>query len=361
MSFINQPPEFSFDLFYSSVNAYYRTAAIKAAIELGVFDVVGEGNKTLQEIATECKASDRGIRILCYFLVSIGFLKMQDDQFYMTRDMTMILSRKYPGYLGGSIDFLLSPYIMDAFKDLASVVRTGNINLSEKGGVNAPDHPQWVTFAKAMGSMMSLPSMLLADLVDTHPCRPIKVLDLAGGHGLFGIAVAERNPNAKVTCIDWANVLEVAKENAIQANVHDRIEFRAGNAFEIDYGNDYDVILLTNFLHHFDMEGCEKILAKAKESLNEYGRAFVFEFISNEDRVSPSLASTFSMMMLGTTPSGEVYSFSDMKKMFMNTGYSHVELKPIPPAMERVVVSYKNIDSFNSLNQYSKTGIPVGA
>ncbi|WP_437677699.1 methyltransferase [Sorangium sp. So ce131] len=334
------PPEFSFDLFYSTVNAYYRTAAVKAAIQLGVFDVVGEKGRTAPEIAKACEASPRGIRILCYFLVSIGFLKRRGDVFFMTRDMVMFLDKKSPGYLGGSIDFLLSPYIMDGFKDLTSVIRTGRLTLPEEGAV-AANHPQWVQFARAMAPMMSLPSLLVAELADRHPGQPIKVLDVAAGHGLFGLAIAQRNPRAHVTFLDWESVLEVARENAAKAYVTDRVSFLPGDAFSVDFGDSYDVILLTNFLHHFDQAGCEQILRRANAALKENGRVLTFEFIADEDRTSPTLAATFSMMMLGTTPAGEVYTFSDIERMFKNTGFDHVELKAIPPAMEKVVVSSK--------------------
>lgn len=340
MNFEASPITFSFDLFYTTVNAYYRTAAVKAAIELGIFDTVGEQGKTIPVIAQACGSSERGVRILCRFLVSIGFLKQRDDVFYLTRYMSMYLERKQPGYLGDTIDFLLSPYVMSAFTDLTSVVRTGKINL-DADGVIADDHPQWVKFARAMEKMMSLPSMLLAEVADPTANRPVKVLDLAAGHGLFGIEVLRRNPQAHVTFLDWGNVLEVARDNAERAGVIDRCTFVPGNAFDVDMGRDYDAVLLTNFLHHFDEEGCITIMRKVRDALAEEGRALTFEFIANEDRVSPPLASTFSMMMLGTTPAGEVYTFSDMERISRAAGYRHVEFRPIPPAMEKVVVSHR--------------------
>jgi 2-polyprenyl-3-methyl-5-hydroxy-6-metoxy-1,4-benzoquinol methylase len=334
------PPAFSFDLFYTTVNAYYRSAAVKAAIDLGVFDVVGEDGKSLDEIATACGATHRGIRILCHFLVSIGFLMKRGELFFMTRDMAVFLDRKSPGFLGGSIDFLLSPYVMDSFRELSSVIRTGRI--SQGGdGIIAPDHPQWVRFARAMAPMMSLPSLLLAEVADLHPDRPTRILDVAAGHGLFGIAIAQRNRFAQITFVDWDNVLDVARENAAAAGVADRCVFLPGDAFDVDFGGGYDAVLMTNFLHHFDEAACETILRKAHAALEDGGVALIFEFIADEGRTSPALASTFSMMMLATTPAGEVYTFADMKRLCEAAGYSEVELRPIPPAMEKVIVAHR--------------------
>lgn len=337
---MQNPAAFSFDHFYTTVNAYFRTAAVKAAIELGVFDAAGQEGRTLPEIAQATHASERGIRILCRYLVAIGFMKQDGDTYRLTREMSMFLERKSPGYLGGSIEFLLSPYIMDAFRDLTTVVRTGELTVPE-GGVVAPDHPQWVQFARAMDCMMALPSMLLAEVADPRPHRPLRVLDVACGHGRFGIAIAQRNPQAHVTFVDWDNVLGVTRDNVARAGIGSRCGFRAGSAFDVDLGEGYDVVLLTNFLHHFDEPTCGRMLRRVHAALGDGGRALTFEFVFNEDRVSPILASTFSMMMLGTTPAGEVYTFSDMKRMFEGAGFSHVEFKSIPPAQERVVVSHR--------------------
>jgi 2-polyprenyl-3-methyl-5-hydroxy-6-metoxy-1,4-benzoquinol methylase len=79
----------------------------------------------------------------------------------------------------------------------------------------------------------------------------MRVLDIAAGHGLFGIEIAKQNPHARVTGLDWAPVLRVALDNARKAGVQDRYDMLPGDAFEVDFGGPYDAVLLTNFLHHF--------------------------------------------------------------------------------------------------------------
>ena len=61
-------------LLFQTINAYQRTEALKAAIELEVFTAIGEGKTTTAEIAERCGAAERGIRILCDFLPSWVFL-----------------------------------------------------------------------------------------------------------------------------------------------------------------------------------------------------------------------------------------------------------------------------------------------
>ena len=94
-------------------------------------------------------------------------------------------------------------------------------------------------------------------------------------------------------------------------------------------------------MHHFDPPTCEKLLKKVHAALAPGGRAVTFEFVPNEDRVSPPVPAMFSMMMLGTTPSGDAYTFSEFDRMLRNAGFSSSELHPLPPTLEQVVISHK--------------------
>jgi len=294
-------------LFFQTINSYQRTEALKAAIELEVFTAIGEGNSAVQEIAKRCQTSERGMRILCDYLCIMGFLAKDGGRYSMTQDSAVFLDKRSPAYLGGAIDFMLSPTLTDGFKDLAAAVRKGGAVISEEGVV-APEHPIWVKFAPAMAPMMAMPSQV-AKLVDEKGDRNLKILDIAAGHGLFGIALAKNNPQAEIVALDWAPVLEVAKENARNAAVNDRYSTIEGSAFDVDYGSGYDLVLLTNFLHHFDIATCEALLRKVRAALADGGRAVTLEFVPNEDRISPPDAAGFSMMMLGGTPGGDAYTY----------------------------------------------------
>ncbi|HZE73619.1 MAG TPA: class I SAM-dependent methyltransferase [Pyrinomonadaceae bacterium] len=327
-------------LFFQTVNAYQRTEALKGAIELDVFTAIGEGNTTAEQMAARCQASQRGMRILCDFLCIMGFLNKQDSKYSLNQDSATFLDRKSPAYLGGAIEFLLSPTLTEGFSDFAGIVRKGG-TLNQEGGTIAPDHPVWVKFARAMVPMMAMPAKLIAKLVDPSANQKLRILDIAAGHGLYGIAFAEKNKLAEVVALDWPNVLAVAKENAAKAGVGDRYSTIEGSAFEADFGSGYDLVLLTNFLHHFDVPTCEGLLKKVHSALKEGGRAVTLEFVPNEDRISPPDAAAFSVMMLGSTPSGDAYTFSELEQMCRNAGFSHSELHALPPTIQQVVVSEK--------------------
>ncbi len=327
-------------LFFETMNAYQRTAALKGAIRLEVFTAIGEGNTTAKAIAARCQTSERGMRVLCDYLVIIGFLTKEGSAYGLTPDTALFLDRRSPAYLGGAESFLTSATLTDGFKDVAAIVRKGGEVMSAHGTME-PNHPIWVEFAHTMAPMMAMPAEMIAKLAGAPAGANWKVLDIAAGHGMFGIAIARHNINATIVAADWPSVLEVAKQNAAKAGVTARYETIPGSAFDTDFGGGYDIVLLTNFLHHFDPATCEKLLRKVNAALKPGGRAVTLEFVPNEDRVSPPAAAAFSMMMLGTTEAGDAYTFSEYDRMFHNAGFSRNELHAIPPFPSQVVISQK--------------------
>ena len=193
----------------------------------------------------------------------------------------------------------------------------------ENEGTVAADNPVWVKFARAMAPLMALPAQLIAKLVDPNADQKIEeFLTLPPVMVYSASASLHTIKQAEVTALDWKAVLEVAKENAQKAGVADRYHTIEGSAFDVDFGTGYDLVLLTNFLHHFDPPTCETLLRKVRAALADGGRAVTLEFVPNEDRVTPPDAAGFSMMMLTSTPSGDAYTFSELERMFANAGFS---------------------------------------
>ncbi len=326
--------------FFQLANAYQSTAALKAAVELEIFTAVAEGERDAQSIAERCGASERGVRILCDYLVVAGLLTKEGGAYGLTGDSAVFLDRRSPAYMGSSLEFLLAPTLTSNFEDLAGVVRRGG-TLSDGGGTVAFENPLWVKFARAMVPMAAPVADALPPLAGAGAGRQ-RVLDIAAGHGLYGLAFARHNPEAEVVALDWPAVLEVAKENARGAGVAaERFSTIEGDAFTAEYGEGYDVILLTNFLHHFDPPTCEELLRKVRAALAPEGVALTLEFVPNEDRVTPPVAAAFSLTMLASTNGGDAYTYPELERMFANAGFSSSEARPLPASPQQAIVSRK--------------------
>ena len=166
-----------------------------------------------------------------------------------------------------------------------------------------------------------------------------KALDIAAGHGLFGVEIGSRCPEAEIVALDWPNVVDVARDLAQEAGIASRCLSLAGDAFQQEFGEGYDLVLLTNFLHHFSVQTCESLLRKVHRSLAPGGRVITLEFVPDESRVTPPPVAEFSLIMLATTPEGDAYTFREYEQMFAAAGFARTELHPVAGSIEQVLVS----------------------
>ena len=337
---MQQTAPLSPQLFFETITAFQRSAAMKSAVELDIFTKIAEGNKTSQTISQACDASERGVRILCDALTVMGFLSKQNGQFDLTEESAVFLNRHSPAFVGNAVDFILSPMQRRGFDDLTAAVKQGGSIVIEEGSLD-PESPMWVKFASGMMPMMMPAAQMMADKLGFQSDRRLKVLDIAAGHGIFGITVAQKFPNAEIFAVDWANVLEVAKENAQKFGVAARYHTIEGSAFDVEFGDGFDVVLLTNFLHHFDKPTNETLLKKIHRSLAEGGKVLTLEFVPNDDRVSPAHEAMFSLVMLAATPAGDAYTFAELNEMFENAGFASNEHIPLAPTPQHLIVSMK--------------------
>ena len=327
-----EPP--SPKLFFETVNAYERTAAIKGAIELDFFTAMADGPATAAELARHCDAAERGARILADYLTVLGFLTKSGERYALTPDSAMFLNRKSPAYVGGTLRFLLSPELRRGFDDIAAAVRKGGTTQGELGAI-APEHPLWLEFARGMAPMMRMPAQTLANLIPLEGAP--KVLDISASHGMWGMAFAQKHPRAQLVALDWAPVLELTRENAERAGLKDRFSTIAGNAFEVDLGSGYDVVLVPNFLHHFNKQDCVRFLKRVHAALRDGGRVAIVEFVPNADRVSPPEAASFSFVMLANTPEGDAYTLAEIGEMLTSAGFRAVESHDLPPVATAII------------------------
>jgi len=326
----------SADVVFDTLFAYQRSAALKAALDLEVFTAIDEGATTAAALASRCHASERGLRILCDYLTTIDLLEKAGSSYRLPPNSAAFLSQRSPMYMGTTARFLLLPGIKTNFDDLTGAVKRGGV--APAGDTVAPENPIWIEFARAMVPMMVPAAHGIAAALGIESAGPLRVLDIAASHGFFGITLALRNPQVEVTAVDWASVLEVAKENATAQGVSDRIHLKPGDAFTIDFGEGFDVALVTNFLHHFDHPTNISFLSKVRRSMKKGGRVVILEMVPNNDRISPPVAARFSLTMLGGTLAGDAYTLDELRDQLEKAGFADVSSHALPTP-ETIVVA----------------------
>lgn len=322
------------DLVWELMTAHQRTAALRAGVELGVFDALGEGPAAASELAARAGVAERGMRILCDSLTIYGLLERNGGKYAHTPTSAVFLDSKSPASMAPTLPFLMSPKILRASSLMTETIRRGRTALDEP--LAGEEVGEWVTFARTMQPILRNASEFLADVV-VRDVAPTKVLDVAASHGLFGFAVARRAPGCEIVALDFPSVLEVTKEHAAAEGI--AISTIAGSAFTADLGTGYDAVLVTNLYHHFSVEDCVTLMKRFREALKPGGRMLTLEFVPDEDRLTPPAPAQFALMMLTNTPSGDAYTFRDYNGMLDAAGFGAREMMDVPQSAQRLIVA----------------------
>jgi hypothetical protein len=325
---------------FALVNAFQNTEALKTGIELDVFTAIGEAANTPPLLAVKTSASERSSRILCDYLTIMGLITIENGRYSMTAESALFLDRRSPASLVAVTGFLGGTWQKKNTEALTDAVRKGE-TVGTQGDNSAPQDEVWIAFARSMASLTVPAANFIAELIGSAGGKFCTVLDIAAGHGMYGITVVKKNPNAKIVAVDWPSVLAVAQENAQAAAVSGRYANRPGSAFETNLGSGYDFVLLTNIFHHFDMPTCETLMRRVYAALKPGGKAVTLALVHKKGRVTPPGAAAFSLNMLVGTDAGDAYTFSEYEKMIANTGFAKTTLHPVRDMPQQVLISGK--------------------
>jgi predicted O-methyltransferase YrrM len=316
--------------------AFQRTLALRAALEMDLFRRIGAGTETASALAEQCGVETRGMRILCDYLTIQGHLSKEEDRYSLPLHSRLYLDATSPAYIGSAVRFLASDSMIQSFCRLTEAVRNGGA--LGRNAILSGDS-EWVAFARAMAPLARPVAQIAAAALGVESNGPMRVLDVAAGHGLYGLAIAARNPAAHIVALDRREVLEVAAENARRAGVPERYHLLAGDVFEVDLEGVYDLILVANLAHHFDRAANTSLFRKCRGALNGAGRLALIDYIANDSRITPAEDAAFALTMLATTERGDVYTFREFSDMLRDAGFREVQRPDVGSLPQWIIVA----------------------
>jgi C-methyltransferase len=322
------------------MQAYKTTALLRTAVELGVFDILADRPATAVALAEKCGSDPRGTRILLDALTAVRLLDRDGECYRLPDGAAALLARDSPQYLGDMVKVMSSDWEWDALKRLTEAVRHGGTVLDEHAETAEFDY--WVDFA-AYASAIAVPTaQVMSDALAPWAAGrdPLRVLDMACGHGIYGYTFCQRNPGARVCSLDWPKVLPVAERHAQRLGVHDRVELLAGDMFTAPLGGPYDLVMITNVLHHFSEKRATELLRRAAEVLRPDGRLALVGFTGgDESPAADPLPYLFSILMLVWTNEGEVHSEAGYHRMLADSGFGRPDVHRVANLPLRVLIA----------------------
>lgn len=308
---------------YELVYGFKKAHILKTAIQLDVFKIIANGLRTVEAIVAAKNWEVRATRVLLDSLCPLGFLTKKDGEYQLTPVSEAFLVSSSETYMGGSV---LADLASDTWEQLAKAVRIGRRQTPD---VCSPESA--ALWAQEAAADAVQPSFIAKSLerwrtvgVDPNAKQEIRVLDLASGCGIKSFVLARRNPNAKITCIDWAGVLQVAEKLADEWSILKQVNFRAGDLMTMDLGDsEFDAVLLSWVTYFWGPDQNEVIFRKVHRALAPGGIVVIVADMADEERCS-SESLIFAVTVFLFSEKGKIYTFSEYKAMLEEAGFSQI-------------------------------------
>ena len=302
---------------------YAPPLILEAAIRHHVFDTLDFGPKSLHQIHLDTGASERGLANILNALAGLEFLNKDKDGIYsLTAESAAFLVSTKPSFQGGVIRHT-SLQLVPKWLQLNEVVRTGKpaaaVNRESTGGDFFKEFVNDI-FPMSYPAAQELAQHLELSARD----NAVKVLDLAAGSGVWGIALAQSSPGVHVTALDWPEVIPVTTSTVGRFGLQDRFTFVEGDLQQADFGTGHDVATLGHILHSEGMERSKLLLQKTFAALAPGGIIAIAEFLVNADRTGPLNGLIFAVNMLVNTDDGDTYSLEEIGDWLREAGFAEV-------------------------------------
>ncbi|MER6775166.1 class I SAM-dependent methyltransferase [Streptomyces bacillaris] len=324
------------------MTAFKATYLLRTAVELKVFDALAPGPADPDDVAAILRLDPRGTRVLLRALAAAGLLRADGERFTLPEGARELLVSDSPQYCGGITRVAASDAEWDSMRDLADIVRHGGTMLDTHAG--SPGFGYWVDFAAHLTFATRPGAEFVADeiLPWAKDRDTLDVLDVGCGHGLFGFTLAQGDPRARVSALDWPGVLEEARRHADRLGVDRQVDYLPGDAFTTELDRRYDVILLGNFLFQFSARRCVELVRRLAGHLKPGGRLVVVGFTTGDrPPASEYHAHMLNLLMLAWTTDGELHSPAMYRKILASAGLTGVETAERPGLPLRMVTGHR--------------------
>jgi predicted O-methyltransferase YrrM len=307
----------SFDELMSTMRNFQESRVLLAAVELDLFTAVGEGG-TAAEVAARLGTHPRATEMLLNALVALGALTKSGGVFHNTPETARYLVAGSPDNQRPAL--MHTVHVWKAWTTLTDCVRAGTAVLPP--GVEARDEPWTQAFIAAMhrNAMSAAPALVQA--VGAAGVR--RLLDIGGGSGAYSIAFAQANPELRAEVLDLAAVVPIARKHIAEAGLEARVTTRAGDLLRDQFGEGYDLILLSAICHMLSPEENQDLLGRCRRALAPGGRIVIRDFILEPDKTAPKAAALFALNMLVNTRAGSTYNEAEYRAWLTAAGFDGV-------------------------------------
>ncbi len=305
----------------------YHLATITVADELGLFKEIHVNEISIDQLAKKLNIDKRGIEALCNVLISLGFIKKEDELLKLTPVAETYLIPSQPFYWGNMLEQLKKRNehvsLISVLKDNSYLLSFDKKSFSKmwEGGEISPEAAE--AFTHCMHATIFAPAV---SAVKSNVFKDTKnLLDMGGGSGCFSIAYTKEYPGNKATVFELPVVCHVTQKYLDKFEIKQEISLFAGNFFKDAWPRKHDGILFSQIFHDWPPELCQELAKLAYEALEPGGKVFIHEMLLDQDKSSPLTTACFDLLMYINHRSQQ-FNQKDLTNLLLNAGFKNPTL-----------------------------------
>ena len=312
--------------------ACWLSEVLFAALDLGLFEALGEDAVPLEDLARRCGADPRALERMVRVLSAMGLVSLWQGRAACTGVARRHLLPEGPAYLGHSLSYRRR--LARSWPRLAEAVRKGGSPLAPPDDESPGAYRARVRdYVLAMDDVARHKARLIADRLDLAGRPPGAVLDLGGGAGALAAELVRRHPGWSAVVAELPEVVEVARDLwAGRGGPPGGLRFEAVEILseplpEPPPGG-WDVVLASNVVHAYGPGEAGHLVRRAAGDLGPEGVLVLHDFWTDGPGRGPLKAAVFDLHMLVHTYQGRTYPWAWARETLEDLGLSSAG--PIP-------------------------------
>jgi SAM-dependent methyltransferase len=308
------------DPFLDSFTGLVAARALATAAMLGVFDALHEEPAGPDELAARLSLDALGAETLLAALLTLGYVEEAGDgRLRNTPVSERLLVSSSPEsiatFAGAQADLHWQVLAL-----LPEAVRDGTAYAMHEE--RRDDAVRWEAYIRGLFEISRAEHDANAALVPVE--APRRMVDVAGGHGAFAMAMCRRHPDLEATILDLPPSVAVGERIVAEQGFADRVSFRAGDVFELGLGEDLDVVSIFNLIHHLPEERDRELCRMARAALRPGGCLVIGDSARPEPGEEVSEQGAISSLLFYAWSHSRNFTPSEVRAWMEEAGFGDV-------------------------------------
>jgi ubiquinone/menaquinone biosynthesis C-methylase UbiE len=322
------------DPFIHTFTGLIAARAVTTAVMLGVFDALHDEPANAAELARRLLLDELGAETLLTTLATLGYVEPDGERLRNTAVSERLLVSSSPESIATFIG-LQGDLHWQVLEMLPEAVRDGRAYAMHER--RQDDAERWEAYIRGLFELSRHEHDANAAML--HVEAPRRLVDVAGGHGGFAMAMCRRHPALEATVLDLPPSAAVGRKIVAEEGFADRVSFREGDVFERGLGEDLDVVSVFNLIHHLPEERDAELCRMARTALRPGGVLVIGDSARPEpgDELSPHGA--VSSLLFYAWSHSRNFAPSEVSAWMRDAGFEDVEVHRNVRSLWRMVVT----------------------